>query len=328
MRGLQVMAPHEINISDVVPDSMTDGLVRVRVQRVGLCGTDFSLVQGTLGLNTYPITPGHEVTGIVIESLHPNYAVGDQVVLDPLINCGDCWACQCGQPQWCSQVGVIGVVTPGGLRDEIVLPGKHWVPVSGQRAPEDYVLVEPAHVVDTALQAPSIRVAKTLLLIGSGALGLMFMGVLRSRFPDLKIWVYDEVPERLVHAGALGGEPWPGIGKGMMVDVVIDGVGATNSLALAVDAVRPGGQVIVYGVPKLDTSIPAAGALFQKNVAISFSRLYTHDFSGAVALIEDGVISGRSFISDIISFDDAPLFLSGERWRAATRWGKTIISLE
>ncbi len=109
--------------------------------------------------------------------------------------------------------------------------------------------------------------------------------------------------------------------------MVVDGVGASATLALAADAVRAGGHLIVYGVPKADTLLPPPTGLFRKNVRMTFSRLYPHDFSQALALIADGVITPQDVVSDRLGLEEAAEFLRERRWEAPGRWGKTLIRM-
>ncbi len=326
MRALQVRGPQDVAIVDLPEEAMAEGLVQVAVDRVGLCGTDFALTAGTLGLNVLPVIPGHEVLGTVTASASSALRVGDRVILDPLMNCGRCAACRQGHPQWCPDVGVTGVVRDGGAREEMVLPAERWLSWPTELPGEAGVLVEPAQVVATVMQAMGATPPEQMLVIGSGALGLMLVRVCRQRWPATAVWVQETVPERRERALALGARSWqPGVTPAL--DVVVDGVGASATLALAADAVRAGGHIIVYGLPKADTLLPPPAGLFRKNARLTFSRLYTHDFSQAKVLIADGVITPEDVVSDRLSLEEAAEFLRERRWEAPTRWGKTLIRM-
>ncbi len=324
MRALQIRGRQDVALVDLPPEAMADGMVRVAVDRVGLCGTDFALTAGTLGLNVLPVVPGHEVLGTVVASRSAALRVGKRVILDPLLNCGHCPACGQGHPQWCSAVGVIGVVRDGGAREEMVLPAERWLPWPAELPLDAGVLVEPAQVVATIVQAMGATVPEQMLLVGTGALGLMLVRVLRQQWPATTLWVHDTVPERRDRALALGGRDWhPGVGPAL--DVVVDGVGASDTLALAAESVRAGGHIVVYGVPKADTLLPSPAGLFRKNVRMTFSRLYTHDFAQAMAWVANGVIRPQEVVSDRLALEEAAEFLRERRWNAPARWGKTLI---
>lgn len=325
MRGLQITEAKHVSLVELPKESIGDDMVRVQVRFVGLCGTDFALANGTLGLNVFPVVPGHEVAGIVSESTSPDFQPGDPVVLDPLISCGDCEACRIGRPQWCTQVGVIGVVRDGGAREELVLPAKQWV-----HWPKDVplevgaVLVEPIHVVHAVLEAAGARRPNRVLVIGTGALGLMVVQSLNYQWPGVEISVYDTVEQHVEHAEGFGAARLMDTDRGTF-DLVIDGVGSTASLDLASMAVRQGGRLVVYGVPKAGVNIPNADVLFRKNIHVVLSRLYSHDFSRAVQWAAEGVITPHDVVSDWLSLPEAAAFLQEEHWKRPERWGKTLV---
>lgn len=326
MRALQITAANQVAIVDVPVQPINDNDVRVRIDAVGLCGTDFALTTGNLGLNVWPIIPGHEVVGVVTESRSEQFQVGDPVALDPLMSCGTCPACQQGKPQWCAQVGVIGVARHGGAREEIVLAAHHWVRLPAAMPIEAGVLVEPVHVVETVFHAVGSEFPTHVLMIGSGALGLMILQVIQKRWPKSSVFVHDTVAERLTHAIAFGATPWQ-LGTTDSVDLVIDGVGAESSLTMAAQAVCPGGHIVVYGVPKPGRTIPQADLLFRKNVRLTFSRLYTHQFDQAIMWLSRGWVTPQHIISDRLTLEEAATFLGEHRWSRLERWGKTIITM-
>ena len=326
MRALQITTANQVTVVDVPGQPINDNDVRVRIDAIGLCGTDFALTTGTLGLNVWPIIPGHEVVGMVTESRSEQFQVGDPVALDPLISCGTCPACRQGHPQWCAQVGVIGVVRHGGAREELVLAAHHWVRLPAAMPIEAAVLVEPVHVVETVFQAVGPEFPTHALMIGSGALGLIILQVIQKRWPKCMVSVHDTVAQRLTHALKLGAIPWQ-LGTTDSVDLVIDGVGAESSLTMAAQAIRPGGHIVVYGVPKPGRTIPQADLLFRKNVRLTFSRLYTHQFDQAIAWLTSGLVTPQNIISDRLTLEQAATFLGEHGWNRPERWGKTIITM-
>lgn len=326
MRGLQIRGPNDVGVAEIPMEAMGSNRVRVHVDLVGLCGTDFALTSGTLGLNTLPVVPGHEVVGTVKESSSSQFIVGDMVVLDPLMNCGTCWACLKDRPQWCSQVGVVGVVRNGGACEELVLPSHQWIVLPPGVSLEAAVLIEPVHVAQTVLDVAGSVVPEHVLVIGTGALGLIIIESLQHQWPHARIVAYDAVAEHLDHALTIGAMRLEDKDSGSF-ELVIDGVGALASMELAGTAVRPGGHIVVYGVPKAHVSIPKADVLFRKNVAVSFSRLYSHDFDHAVKWVADGIIRPEEIVCDRLSLDEAAVFLSESRWNRPERWGKTLIQM-
>ena len=326
MKCLQIQGINQVSVVDLPPEPIGEDMIRVAVRHVGLCGTDFALTEGTLGLNVWPVIPGHEVIGTVVESHSARFGVGDRVVLDPLISCGICHACRIGRPQWCEHVGVIGVVQDGGLREEMVLSDRQWVPWPRELPLNAGVLTEPLHVIETIFDLLGPERPPRILVIGTGALGLMLLHVLAHYWPATDLCVYDVVEDRLNRAVAIGANPWhPHSNES--VDVVIDGVGTDESFEMAASSVANGGHLVVYGVPKPGCRIPRADWLFRKNVRVSFSRLYTHEFRHSAQWLADGVVPAVGIVSDNLSLEEAAVFLREQRWKSPARWGKAVVTL-
>ncbi len=326
MQALQVLSAAHVVLTERSSAPLAPHEVRVRIQRVGLCGTDFALVQGTLGINQYPVVPGHEVLGVVSASEVPGLTPGTRVALDPLMSCGRCWACQSNHPQWCSSVGVIGVIADGGLQEEVVYSAQQWVSLPDTRSLNDWALIEPVHVACTALNAIAWQGVDRVLVLGSGALGLIILQILHALRPDVAVWVYDTVPERMKRACDLHAKPWS-VEEDLTPDLVIDGVGSSGSLTMASQVVRPGGQVVVYGVPKANDPFDAMKTFFLKNVRIAFSRLYTHDFGQATQLIADGAVTAQTTVSECLTMPQAVRFLQEGQWASKDRWGKVLVAV-
>lgn len=326
MVALMVTGPGRIELAEAPTESLSPGGVRVAIGAVGLCGTDFSLVSGTLGLNAFPVVPGHEVSGTVVESRSRLVSVGQKVVLDPLLSCGRCWACAEGRPQLCDGVGVIGVATHGGCRSEMVLDGAHWVPVPDGLALDDAALVEPTHVAVSTFRAVAAQTPTSILLLGAGAIGLILLRLVRHWWPNVPVFVSDPVSQRVDRAVAWGAEPVENL-AGRLVECVVDGVGTKPSLEFGLDHVRRGGAVVVYGVPKAGSCLPRVDHMFQRNLRLTFTRLYGRDFTSAIGVLEAGVITAADIVGSRLTMRSAAQFLNQEGWRDRSHWGKALVEI-
>lgn len=324
MRALTVIGPGEVILGDAPAEDLAPGEVRVGVGAVGLCGTDFALVSGTLGLNSYPVIPGHEVSGTVLETRSRLLDVGQKVILDPLLSCGKCWACVQGTPQCCDEVGVVGVAANGGARDQVVLPAERWVAVPAQLALADAALVEPVHVATTIYRAVAAQTPASVLVIGAGAIGLMLMGLLQHWRPNCAVFVSDLMPDRVRRAGAWGAQDLAALGE-KHVDCVVDGVGVAASIQVAVRYARRGGSIVVYGVPKSGTALPEADEMFRRNLKLQFVRLYDRDFSAAIGVLSDAILSAAQVVGTKLSLESAAPFLNGRAWQQQSHWGKALV---
>ncbi|MHB1501939.1 MAG: zinc-dependent alcohol dehydrogenase [Candidatus Dormibacteria bacterium] len=327
MRALTVTGRGHVTCGPAPTESVAAGEVRVGVAAVGLCGTDFALVSGTLGLNSFPVIPGHEVSGTVLESRSRLLEVGQKVILDPLLSCGKCWACAQRSPQFCDEVRVVGVATDGACRDEVVSPGERWVPIPMQLSLEDAALVEPVHVATSTFRALAAHHPDSVLVLGAGAIGAILMVLLRHWRPATAVFVADLVPERATLAAAWGARDVSDL-HGAQVDCVVDGVGSPESIQLGVANVRRGGALVVYGVPKSGASLPSADEMFRRNLRVVFTRLYDRDFSAAVGAIRDGVVSAAGVVGTRLTLESAADFLNNADWQRPSHWGKALVILD
>lgn len=326
MRALQVLGPGQLTVSSLPNQDLGPGDVRVRVHSVGLCGTDFSLVSGTLGFNTFPVIPGHELSGTVTASRSRSLDEGQRVVLDPVISCGSCSACIGGHRQLCDRVAVLGVAGDGGCREEVVFPAERWVPVPIDMDLADAALVEPVQVAVTVFRSLAGERPGSVLLIGAGAIGLMLAAVLRHALPEARIAMTDLLPERIGHARAFGVEVLSTADEGRF-DCVVDGVGAASSMTICSQRIRPGGEVVVYGVPKAGTTWTDANQLFRKNARVRFTRLYAADFSAAVGLVSEHVVSTANLVGTSLDLESAIPYLRDRSWEHAGHWGKALVRM-
>jgi len=127
MEAVRIPKAYVIELLDIEePVIEQDQEVKIKVKRVGICGSDMHIYHGTNPLATYPRIVGHEVTGEIVEvgSGVSKVEVGDHVVVEPIHYCGDCFACKSGRPNVCKEVTVFGVHEDGGMREFIVLPEK------------------------------------------------------------------------------------------------------------------------------------------------------------------------------------------------------------
>ncbi len=324
MRALKVMSPGEVIFAEAPAEDIAPGEVRIGVGAVGLCGTDFSLVSGTLGLNSYPVIPGHEVSGTVLETRSRFLDVGQKVILDPLLSCGKCWACVQGTPQYCDEVGVVGVASNGGARDEVVLPADRWVAVPAQLPLADAALVEPVHVATTIYRAIASQNPDSVLVIGAGAIGMLLMALLQHWRPNTAVFVSDLMVDRVRRADTWGARDLANLG-GSHVDCVVDGVGTMDSIQTAVRHARRGGAIVVYGVPKSGAALPDADQMFRRNLRLMFVRLYDRDFRAAIGILTDGVISASQVVGTRLTLASAASFFNDRGWQQESHWGKALV---
>jgi threonine dehydrogenase-like Zn-dependent dehydrogenase len=204
-----------------------DDWVRVRTRLGGVCGSDLAVVSlkaspATSPFSSFPFVIGHENVG-TIESLGPgvrDFAVGDRVVANPLLDCGPrgitpaCAPCRAGHPSRCQRF-TDGALPPGMLigttrglggswGERFVAPAARLIRVPAHVADEAAVLVEPFACSVHAVRASRAAAGERALVVGAGSIGLLTVAALRALAPGVEVTVLARHPFQRDHALRLG----------------------------------------------------------------------------------------------------------------------------
>lgn len=292
-----VGAPLEVR-DDIDVAAPGPGEVRVRVEASGVCHSDLSVQNGTIPLPA-PIVLGHEGAGVVEEVGEgvTRVAPGDHVVLSFVPKCGECDACTRGQPFLCE---TSAMQAAGGLLDGTTrltsqgAPlhqmaclgtfGQHAVvpEISTVKIPDEVPLQVAALIgcgvltgVGAALNTADIREGDTVAVIGCGGVGLnVIQGAKLAGAGE--IIAVDMVPSKLELAQQFGAttlvnasdqDPTSvALANGRGADVAFEVIGLGATMEQAINMIRPGGEVVLVGVPRMDVFL---------NLNAAFTFLYT-----------------------------------------------------
>jgi L-iditol 2-dehydrogenase len=245
-----------------------DGELLLRVAAVGLCGSDRHwFVEGSIGdaVIGRPLVLGHEFAA-TIES---GPRAGERVAVDPADPCGACEVCRSGLPHLCPTLRFAGHgPTDGALRTLLTWPERlvHSIPDSLSDA--EGALLEPLGVALHALDLARVRPGTTAGVFGCGPLGLLLVQLLRM--VGVGVLAYDPLHHRLAAAEELGATANAELGDD--VEVAFEAAGEDDALARAIEAVRPGGRIVVVGIPDSDRTSFTASAARRKGLTIAISR--------------------------------------------------------
>lgn len=250
-----------------VPDPTASGAgeVLVRVESVGVCGSDVHAFEWTEGYGfmapRLPLTMGHEFAGRVVASgAGSGMAEGARVAVMPAVACGACPTCRRGDPRNCERKETIGLTRDGGFARHVRVPGGNCVVLPENVDTELGALAEPLCVGCEAVLAGEVGLGDTVLVLGPGTIGqsmaLMaraagagrvlvsgradeprFEVLRRLGFPDTLDVA--EAPLRDLALAATGGRP---------VDVVLEATGHAASIAEGLSVLRKGGVIVAAGI--------------------------------------------------------------------------------
>jgi len=286
VKSLRLHAAGELLLHDEPDPAPQQGEALVRVRGVGLCGSDRHwFLEGGIGdaVLREPLVLGHEFAGVVVEGPR----AGERVVLDPAVPCGRCALCRAGQGHLCVDMRFAGHgSTDGALRTLVAWPEHlvHALPdaVADEAAP----LLEPLGVALHAIELGGAAAGSTAAVIGCGPLGLLLVQALGAAGVRVEV-AADPLPHRAAAARELGARA--SAPAGAQVDVVYEAAGDDEALDAAIAAARPGGRVVIVGIPDGDRSSFHAAAARRKELTLALCRrMRASDLPRAIRLAESG----------------------------------------
>ena len=278
MKAARLHGPGEIRIHEEPEPVPGPVEALVRVTAVGICGSDLhwfsSAGIGDARLDQ-PLVLGHEFAGVT--------DAGQRVAIDPAIPCGRCEHCLEGNPNLCSSLRFAGHGgEDGALRQAIVWPKRCLVPLPDDLSVEDGALLEPLgvalHAVDLAKIQPGMRVG----VFGCGTIGLLALQVARLA-GAAEVFVTEPLPHRLEAAISLGAQTWS---PGREVDAAIECAGVNPAVEDALAAARPGGRVVLVGIPDDDRISFSASVARRKGLTVKLARRMKFTYPRAIRLVE------------------------------------------
>ncbi|MBO0690949.1 MAG: alcohol dehydrogenase catalytic domain-containing protein [Candidatus Dormibacteraeota bacterium] len=259
MRYVEV-TPGAVDVCEGPPAALGEGLARVRVRACGICGSDAHLVRGMRlprGV-TYPVRPGHEVAGEVLEVGPGAHGLtpGLEVVLHLLDPCGHCRQCLAGHEQQCRDARVLGLHTAGGMADEVVWPAHRIVPAPGLDPAAAALLPDAVATAYHAVRLAELPARGRLCVLGAGGVGTHVLELARVLHPHLQVAAVvrsEESAHRLEPMGVLAVRGLQGAAERVRgeigrCDAVVDFSGAASGPAEAVRMLDVGGQLVLGSV--------------------------------------------------------------------------------
>lgn len=315
MRALQLVAPREMEVQTVAdPPDPGPGEVAVRLRACGVCGSDmhYYLEGCTAGTPAvYPQILGHEPAG-EIAAIGPGverFKEGDRVAVEPALICGRCVFCRTGRRNLCENLRFMGgVQLPGLLREYAVVPVENVLRLPAEMDFATAAMIEPVAVLLHSLNLAQLRFGETVAVMGAGPIGLLALLVSKLAGASTVV-VADKVPHRLKKALDLGADLAVDVSRESVSDavkdltggrgahVIFDAAGKAASLNASLHALRPGGRIVVIGIPsERETPLEFWQGLQQEATIIVQKRNNANDHD-ALELIESGRLDPRVIVS-------------------------------
>jgi L-iditol 2-dehydrogenase len=315
MKAARLHGPRDMRVDDGLSAAEpAPGEALIRVRAVGVCGSDVHFyVDGRIGDTPapFPYILGHEFSG-EIAALGPGVSeppVGTRVAVDPAVPCERCEVCLDGNPNCCPSTRFPGSPpVQGALCEWYAHPAHLCVPLPANLDFADGAMLEPLGIGIHATTLAGLKPGDSVAIIGAGPIGLLALQLALASGVRAA-YVSEPVSERRELATQLGAttvcdpqvdDPAAWLleqTQGRGVDVAVEAAWGQEAVEQAVQMARPGGKVVVVGIPREDvTSFPNSPAR-SKGLTILMSRRMKSVHSRAIALVERGVVDLRALVT-------------------------------
>lgn len=311
MKALRLHSPGDLRLHEEPIPVPGEGEKLLRVTAVGICGSDLHWFNeagiGDSRLDR-PLILGHEFTALTEN--------GQRMAVDPSIPCGTCEYCLRGDSNLCESLLFAGHANQdGALRQNITWPERCLHPLPDAISDSQGVLLEPLGIAIHAVDLAHLQVGMSVGVFGCGPVGLLILQL--ARLVGAKtILVTDLLPHRLETARSLGADETYLVGNsyssreaglldGQVLDVVFEAAGENAAVEMAIAAARPGGKVILVGIPADDRTSFTASVARRKGLTLKLVRRMKLTYPRAIALVESGKVDVRSLVTHTFSLDQA-----------------------
>jgi (R,R)-butanediol dehydrogenase/meso-butanediol dehydrogenase/diacetyl reductase len=311
--------PRDVRLCDVPDPVPGPGEVLVKVERAGICGSDVN--RFLYGSHPWPpgFIMGHEFCGAVA-ALGPgvtDWAVGQQVVVEPTLYCGACFYCRHGEHNRCVDFvrrGLTGSGTDGAFAEYVRVPAYQPHARPPALAPPLAVLAEPTAVSVHGWNLAGLERPNRVVIVGIGNIGLLAVLVARAKGAGEIIAVGKYAPRQELaraYGAALVLEPDdPHLQErildhtgGLGAALVLDAAGTPGSLRTAVASARKGGRIVLLGVLREEVALDYRAILMQEKQIIGSIIYRRPDFAEAITIVSQGGVDPDRHITAEIPLD-------------------------
>lgn len=276
--------------------------VLIKMARVGICGSDVHyFAEGGIGSQrvAYPWAVGHEGAGIVMQigSQVTRVQPGDRIAFDPAQPCGECDQCLAGRPHTCRALDFLGCPgqVEGCLAEYLVLPERCCYPIPDSMTFEEAAIVEPLSIGVYALTLSVPMPGAAIGILGAGPIGLSVLLPARAQGAG-RVYMTDKINARLEMASRAGAD-WVGnpetedvvaavkAREPELLDVVFECSGKQEAMDQGVEMLKPGGKLLLIGIPNADRISFDINLLRRKEICIQNIRRQNNTVQRAIDMI-------------------------------------------
>jgi len=304
MNVIRLHGVHDLRLHNEPMPMPAPGEALLHIKSVGVCGSDLHWFEesgiGDARMDK-PLILGHEFSAVT-ES-------GKRVAVDPAVPCLTCEFCQEGNPNLCENLRFAGHgADDGALREYMTWPTRCLFPLPDTFSDAEGALLEPLGVAIYAVDLAHLWTGMRVGVFGCGPIGLLVLQMARAAGVTQLI-ATDRLPHRLEAARACGAtdvflssdgqendDVWSATGN-RGVHVAFECAGANNAVETSIACTRPGGRVILVGIPSDDLTRFTASVARRKGLTLKLCRRMKHTYPRAIQLVERRLVDLRSLVT-------------------------------
>lgn len=319
MKAAVIDQVNSIHLQDREIPQISEGEALIKVRYCGICGSDLHVLHGQHPTATFPVVPGHEFVGELVEAngegaeqLEP----GDMVVAQPFFSCGNCEPCAKGHDNVCRHLRFMGAHCDGGFAEYVKVATRKVYKIPKDMDLRLAALAEPIAVAVHDVRRSGLQVGETVLVIGGGPIGMLIAMV--ARHAGANKVVISEINEfRCDFAKKLGfetvnpldadfAEQMQSLSGGKGFDVTFEVSGSKPGITSAIEYTTIGGMIMVVGMTKEPYPVDLS-AMFSKELRMQGVRIHAqYNFIGAVELLKSGELDEEfaALVSKVFPFEE------------------------
>ena len=321
MKTLICTEPHHLEYGESPVPVAGKGETLLKIERIGICGTDLHAYEGTQPYFNYPRILGHELAATIVETDAPDFTAGEAVTIIPYFNCGTCIACRMGKPNCCAAIKVFGVHIDGGMREYVTVPNYSLLKSRGLGF-DELALVEPLAIGAHGVRRAAVTKGEYVLVMGAGPIGLGTMEF--ARIAGAQVIALDINEDRLLFCKNRLGvkatinplqenivERLKEITNGDMPTVVIDATGNLKAMDSAFLYLSHGGRYVLIGLQKEAISFSHPEFHKRETTLMSSRNATRADFEHVMDCMLSGAVQPTTYITHRVQFSQVKTDFAG-----------------
>lgn len=314
----QVMtAPGVIEFNEVPVPDIKSGQVLVKIQKIGICGSDIHVYHGKHPFTKYPVTQGHEVSGevVAVASDVNGLSIGQKVTIQPQVVCGKCYPCRHGKYNLCEELKVMGFQTTGVASHYFAADAEKVTPLPDDMSFDEGAMIEPLAVSVHAIRQAGDVSGMKIAVLGAGPIGILVAQAAKG-MGARSVMITDVSDVRLKKAKECGADYCvntkdKNFGEAMLecfgpdkADVIYDCAGNDITMGQAIQYARKGSTIILVAVFSSIAKVDLA-VLNDHELDLNTTMMYRNeDYLDAIRLVSEGKVVLTPLISKHFAFRD------------------------